>query len=176
MKQTRAEAQAAGADRYFTGKLCKYGHVAPRYTISGNCTECITAFNADFYAANADAQRARSAAFYADNKAYFSEYYAGNTAAYRVRDQKRRAIKRKAVPSWFGELDELVMIEAADLCAKREAATGFSWHIDHAIPLQAEFACGLHVAQNIQVIPAQMNYAKNNRMTFTEPGEWIKHA
>lgn len=44
--------------------------------------------------------------------------------------------------------------EAAALCRDREAATGFAWHVDHMIPLQAKEACGLHCATNLQVIPA----------------------
>jgi hypothetical protein len=42
LPKTRAEAIAAGAPRYFTGKPCKHGHVAPRYA-GGGCVECIIA-------------------------------------------------------------------------------------------------------------------------------------
>jgi hypothetical protein len=39
---TRAEAKASGARRYFTGKPCKHGHIAERYTVSSAlCVECI---------------------------------------------------------------------------------------------------------------------------------------
>lgn len=34
------EALARGLPHYFTGKPCKYGHIAPRFTSSGNCTVC----------------------------------------------------------------------------------------------------------------------------------------
>lgn len=34
------EALAAGAQYYFTAKACQFGHVAPRYASSGDCTEC----------------------------------------------------------------------------------------------------------------------------------------
>lgn len=37
---TRAEAKAAGLKRYFTGKPCKYGHIAERATVNGLCYEC----------------------------------------------------------------------------------------------------------------------------------------
>lgn len=47
LPRTRAEAKAAGARKYFTGKACKNGHVAPRYT-KGECVQCA-----------ADGQRAR---------------------------------------------------------------------------------------------------------------------
>jgi 5-methylcytosine-specific restriction endonuclease McrA len=38
---TRAEAKAAGLKQYFTGKPCKHGHVATRYTVKGTCSECL---------------------------------------------------------------------------------------------------------------------------------------
>ena len=36
----RTEAKREGKSFYFTGKPCKYGHVAERYTLSGGCREC----------------------------------------------------------------------------------------------------------------------------------------
>lgn len=39
---TRAMARAIGASHYFNGKKCVRGHVAPRTTLSCNCTECAT--------------------------------------------------------------------------------------------------------------------------------------
>ena len=37
---TRAQARKANQKYYFTGKPCKNGHIARRYTNSGNCVEC----------------------------------------------------------------------------------------------------------------------------------------
>lgn len=37
---TRAEAKAAGAKQYFTGKPCKHGHIAMRTTVNGCCVTC----------------------------------------------------------------------------------------------------------------------------------------
>lgn len=37
---TRAEAIAKKSRRYFNGKPCKHGHIAPRQTSSGGCTVC----------------------------------------------------------------------------------------------------------------------------------------
>lgn len=39
---TRKEAKAKGLNRYFTGKRCKHGHVAQRYTRDAHCAECIS--------------------------------------------------------------------------------------------------------------------------------------
>ena len=72
-------------------------------------------------------------------------------------------MKQSAVPPWFGELDEFVMQEAAELCKLRKIATGVDWNIDHIVPLISPIICGLHVAANIAVIPAKMNQSKGNR-------------
>ena len=86
---------------------------------------------------------------------------------------KRRATKRNAVPSWYGELDDFVLDEATKLCDMRKQATGFDWHVDHMIPLQARNVCGLHVWNNLQVIPAYVNLSKCNKLIYTQPVEWL---
>ncbi len=79
-------------------------------------------------------------------------------------NSKRRASLACAVPSWFGELDELVMSEAFLLSKSREAATGFKWHVDHIIPIAGGLVCGLHVHNNVAVIPAIANLRKSNKL------------
>lgn len=37
---TRAEANAAGKVRYFTGEPCRAGHLAERYVTTGSCVMC----------------------------------------------------------------------------------------------------------------------------------------
>lgn len=39
--QEREAARMLGKTRYFTGRPCIHGHVAERYTSSGNCIECL---------------------------------------------------------------------------------------------------------------------------------------
>lgn len=87
----------------------------------------------------------------------------------------RRARKRRAVPPWFGELDQFVWLEAADLVRLRRSATGIDWASDHMIALASDTASGLHVWNNCQVIPGALNLSKNNKLTLTEPLEWLQH-
>jgi 5-methylcytosine-specific restriction endonuclease McrA len=49
---TRAEAKAAGAKRYFTGKPCKRGHICERYTSIAQCVACSRAQTYEWLAAN----------------------------------------------------------------------------------------------------------------------------
>lgn len=79
-----------------------------------------------------------------------------------VKSHKRRAIKKNAIPKWYGELDNLIIEEATNLCKLREKTTGFKWHVDHIVPLQSKIVCGFHIGCNIQVIPATKNLKKYN--------------
>lgn len=92
---TRAEARAAGLKRYFTGELCKRGHIAERRVSNWNCEECIkevtavwrhanpkkiTAYNSKQYAKDAQAARIRSAEFYWNNRDAVAARHAANYA------------------------------------------------------------------------------------------------
>lgn len=69
-----------------------------------------------------------------------------------------RARDMRRVPAWFGELDELVMLEAHDLARRRAG----EWSVDHIVPLCGYTVSGLHVWNNVQVITAYANQAKGN--------------
>lgn len=101
------------------------------------------------------------------------KYKTNNKDKVRAESSKRRANRRQAVPKWFGEWDDFVMAEAFSLALIREKETGIVWHIDHMIPLTNETACGLHCAENIQVIPAYVNLFKRNLLLFTERGDYL---
>jgi len=76
---------------------------------------------------------------------------------------ERRARSKQATPNWDLELTRFVFMEAKTLARLREKETGFSWHVDHIIPLRGELVSGLHVWNNFQVIPAKENMSKHNR-------------
>lgn len=46
---TRKKAMEKGLKRYFTGKPCKHGHVAERYTVSRHCSICNYASGREYY-------------------------------------------------------------------------------------------------------------------------------
>jgi hypothetical protein len=75
---------------------------------------------------------------------------------------KRRAAKVNRTPAWLTEFDRLKMKCYYQVAVMRSRESGQKWHVDHIIPLQGENVCGLHVPNNLQIIPAIENMRKNN--------------
>jgi hypothetical protein len=74
-----------------------------------------------------------------------------------------QARKRKAVPLWanMGRIEALY-----SLAAMLTSNTGEKWHVDHIIPLKNNFVCGLHVYENLRVVPATVNLQKSNKFSI----------
>lgn len=72
---------------------------------------------------------------------------------------KRRAKQLYAMPVWADEAAILKVYEAAYAKTKE---TGVLHQVDHIYPLQAPDVCGLHVAENLQVMNWQDNLSKKN--------------
>lgn len=95
-------------------------------------------------------------------KAAKARYKAANPGKVRADTVKRRTAKMHRTPAWLTE-DDLWMIEQAyELAAIRTKLFGFSWHVDHVLPLQGKKVSGLHVPNNLQVIPWVDNVRKAN--------------
>jgi hypothetical protein len=199
----RKDAIAMGLKRYFTGKPCKHGHVSDRLVSNKYCCQCNDVRRAENSEKNReyhrnrhsklrDSENARKREYRLNNPdvvseqsriqrerhgakriAYNKAYRQNKKHIVRAAEARRRAIEMKATPPWISDFDELVFIEAYDLARARSESTGIDWHVDHMIPLAAKSACGLHVAANIQVIPATINRRKMNRMILTEPLQWL---
>lgn len=63
-------------------------------------------------------------------------------------------------PKWV-DLDKIRAIRAE--CRRISKETGIKHHVDHIIPLKGRLVSGLHVAENMQIIPASENFRKLNR-------------
>lgn len=101
----------------------------------------------------------------AENKEKWQEknkkWWAANPEKRTAYLAKRRAKHR--VPKWVDKEERFLINEAYSLAKLRAKITGIEWHVDHIIPLLADKASGLHTIYNLQVIPAKLNYLKNNK-------------
>lgn len=77
--------------------------------------------------------------------------------------RRRQAALLQRTPNWLTENDVWMMQQAYELASLRTKIFGFSWHVDHIIPLQGKLVSGFHTPYNLQVIPATENIAKLNR-------------
>jgi len=107
---------------------------------------------------------ARTAKWYLKNKSRNNE----NTARWYKKNKDRGAAKRAkyrlsktfATPKWS---NEFFIREIYHLAQLRTKATGYKWSVDHIVPLKSPLVCGLHVHNNLQVIPSSLNSIKGNR-------------
>ena len=77
---------------------------------------------------------------------------------------KRRAARIQRTANWLSEDDLWIIKEIYALAAARTKLHGFTWHVDHIIPLQGKLVSGLHIPGNLQVIPWIDNIKKHNRV------------
>jgi hypothetical protein len=185
--KSRNQAVQSGDVHYFTGKPCHKGHVAYRFTKTGHCNDCTTERNRsdkkveyrkEYKRKNYEAILDKNRALYAKNpekyRRYNREYQEKNYDTLRpknsARTMKRIAAKIQRTPSWL-DLDDHWMIEQAyELAHLRKSITGFSWDVDHIVPLQGKLVSGLHVPWNLQVIPASENRSKGNKIMEARNG------
>lgn len=115
-------------------------------------------------AANGDLARKRVRASRAKRQDYYDEqsrqWALANPHKCRAKYKQYMCAKIDAVPTWN---NEFFVEEAYELAQLRSKMTGFIWHVDHIVPLQSLLVCGLHVHDNLQVIPGSLNLSKSNR-------------
>lgn len=84
-----------------------------------------------------------------------------NPGYYRAHFKMRQQRKKNAIPGWA----DLEAIEAIyRQCQFVSRMTGVKHHVDHYFPLTSDVVCGLHVSENLRIIPATENLSKGNKL------------
>jgi hypothetical protein len=94
---------------------------------------------------------------------YGKEYRAKRKEHYHFLCQKRKMDTLNRTPKWLTENDFWMIEEAYDLASIRTKVFGFSWHVDHVVPLRGKNVSGFHMPANLQVVPWLDNQRKTNK-------------
>lgn len=97
-REEREKARKRGDTHFKTGIACKNGHIAPRYTATGKCTECLKVPNEIAYARNKE-WRARNPEKYRE---YMREYHRER----RNRPEVRARIRENARARYHAKKNE----------------------------------------------------------------------
>ena len=119
---------------------------------------------------NPDAVKKKNAGWQSANW----EKYLGISSAWKKRNRgytnakckARRLAQEQRTPKWLTENDFADIAKFYALSDELSRAYGFSWHVDHIIPLRGKSVSGLHVPGNLQVIPGSDNMRKGNRYGY----------
>lgn len=144
---------------YFTGKSCKNGHIAKRISANGGCVECLPGIQrrADQKKERKEYKKLRARENRSANRVYVKQSQSRKpekyAALYAAHCAKRRAAKLQRTPVW-SDLEKIKEIydEAQSMAGE--------FHVDHIIPLCGNLVSGLHVFENLQIIPASENVKK----------------
>jgi 5-methylcytosine-specific restriction endonuclease McrA len=77
---------------------------------------------------------------------------------------RRHALELKATPAWLSAIQLAQIQEFYEVAVARTTQTGVPHHVDHIHPLQGANFRGLHVPWNLQVLTAEENVRKGNRL------------
>lgn len=80
-----------------------------------------------------------------------------------AKTKERRLAQIQRTPKWLTDQDFADIKKFYDLAYELSQAYGFPWHVDHIIPLKGKTVSGLHVVDNLQIIPGSENSRKGNR-------------
>lgn len=169
---SRSEAKARSLKYYFTGRPCKHGHIAPKFTSRGWCVECANLamkdkgrkeYDREYYESNKDRIRERTKEYNRKNSKQrvqkAKEWCVNNPQKARIiklsYKSRRRSIERQGDPTseiaeWESK-QKKVCYWCGDPCES-------NYNLDHYVPLAKG---GSHSINNLVISCPHCNFSKN---------------
>ena len=130
------------------------------------CKECNINKGQSYREGNREKERVRNRGSRLQNpeigRARMAQWRKDNPAKARAIRRLREARNLQACPPWAEhpncKKEMLAHYQHAEWLA---SVTGEVFHVDHIVPLQNDFVCGLHVPANLMVLSAEDNHSKN---------------
>lgn len=89
-----------------------------------------------------------------------ARFWEANPGKRRAKVARHRATRLQRTPAWADlKKIEKVYEEARVMALMMDEP----WHVDHVIPLRGKLVSGLHVHNNLQILPGIENAKKSNR-------------
>lgn len=165
--KTRKEALAGGYKRYSTGVACVQGHMSDRRARTGECLSCRAEHLVKWRAKNPTKVKQHNATQYEKHtdkiKDGVRQWAAKNPLKVFTYSRASHTKRSMRLPKWLTVDDRWMIEQAYELAALRTKLFGFTWHVDHILPLQGKLVSGLHTPYNLQVIPGAENVRKSNK-------------
>jgi hypothetical protein len=139
---------------------------------ASECKECKRIKDREYAAKNREKAKQRTKEWYDKNKEYAKQKFKEYGKKWRTENKdlncakstKRRADSLQATPKWLSK-EQFNEIKSIYSSAK-ELQKVFPWkqHVDHIVPLKGKDVCGLHVPWNLQILRAEANISKGNKI------------
>jgi len=161
MASTRKQAKAQGLKHYFTGVPCKNGHISQRTTLDYTCVVCNQVNTERYNLLNRgqylESKKASYNKLQSKHLVYARRRRKNNPALGVALNVKYRATKLKRTPTWANHFEIKMFYDVAKVLSRG----GVLFHVDHIVPLRGKEVSGLHVQDNLQVLPWHENLKKS---------------
>lgn len=131
-----------------------------------DCKACQAKYRKDHFQKNKERQLEQGRKWKSDNKEQALEYskqWARDNKDKRCSYEMNRHALKVATNLLKGdEWNDFFIQEIYNQSKVLSEETGIKWEVDHIVPLQGEQVTGLHVWNNLQLLPASINRSKKN--------------